>query len=463
MKAKEKVGLTEGALTPAILSFALPLIATSLLQLVFNTADTVMVGRWGGATPEASAAEMAAVGSCTSIINLFVNFFLGLSVGCGICIAQDVGAKREKSARTTLHTALTCGAISGLIVAIIGSIVARPILLAMGTDASILASAVSYFRAYLLGMPALAVYHFSAANLRARGDTLHPMLFISIGGVVNVIFNAIAVIVLQMGATGVGLATAISQWISLVLILIYMAREKSVDIRSLGIERSALSRILKAGLPAGIQSILFNASALLLQSAINGFGHITVAGNTAAANVEGYLYTTQNALYHTVMTFVAANRAKGDGARVRGAILRSAITVGIIGISIGLTVLLLSRQILALYAPEAIEAVQAGRIRLIAVCPFYFLCGLMEVGTGSLRGLGRSILPTVTSLLGCCLLRILWIPTVFQWSAEALSSEGSLLVLYLCFPVSWLITAAVQHILVARELRCLERKSDALS
>ena len=462
MKADTKAYLTEGALTPSILRFALPLVATSLLQLIFNTADTVMVGRWGGATPEASSAEMAAVGSCTSLINLFVNFFLGLSVGCGICIAQDAAAGKEERARAVLHTALTCGGILGIIVTLVGSLVARPILMAMGTDPSLLSSAVSYFRTYLLGMPALVVYHFSAASLRARGDTLRPMLFLSIGGVANVLFNAVAVIGFRMGATGVGLATALSQWISFTLIFFYMAREKSVDIRALKLDRSALSRILSAGLPAGTQSVLFNASALLLQSAINGFGPVTVAGNTAAANVEGYLYTTQNALYHTVMTFVAANRAKNDGRRVRGAILRSALIVGLIGISIGITVLLLSSQILSLYAPDDPEAVRAGCIRLLAVCPFYFLCGIMEVGTGTLRGLGRSILPTVTSLLGCCLLRILWLPTVFQWSSEALSSEGSLLVLYLCFPASWLLTAAVQHILVARELR-LAHKSGALS
>ena len=453
MRAKTGTGLTEGALTPAILRFALPLVATSLLQLVFNTADTVMVGRWGGATPEASAAEMAAVGSCTSLINLFVNFFLGLSVGCGICLAQEIAADREEEARSTLRTALTSGSLLGLFVALVGAVVARPILLTMGTDPSLLPSAVAYLRTYLIGMPALVTYHFAASALRARGDTLRPMLFLSIGGVANVLFNGVAVIGLRMGAMGVGLATALSQWISLALILLYTVRGGSLDIRALGIEKAALFRILRAGLPAGLQSILFNFSALLLQSAVNGFGPITVAGNTAAMNVEGYLYTTQNALYHTVMTFVAANCAKKSRQRVRGAILGSALTVAVIGLSLGLGVLLLREPILSLYAPDAEEAVRAGAIRLLAVCPFYFLCGLMEVGTGALRGLGRSVLPTVTSLLGCCLLRILWIPTVFRWAQGALSTEASLFVLYLCFPLSWLLTAAVQHGLVARELR----------
>ena len=443
---------------PAILRFALPLVATSLLQLVFNTADTVMVGRWGGATPEASAAEMAAVGSCTSLINLFVNFFLGLSVGCGICLAEDSAAGREGSARAVLHTALTSGAVLGLAVTLIGWAAAKPILLLMGTDASLLPSATAYFRTYLLGMPALVVYHFAAASLRARGDTLRPMLFLSVGGGANVLFNAVAVIGLRMGAMGVGLATALSQWISLALILSYMAKEKNVSLRELGVKKASLLRVLHAGLPAGMQSILFNASALLLQSAVNGFGPVTVAGNTAAMNVEGYLYTTQNALYHTVMTFVAANRARGDGGRVRGAIGGSALTVAAIGLSLGFAVFFLREPILSLYAPGAKEAIRAGAIRLLAVCPFYFLCGLMEVGTGALRGLGRSILPTVTSLLGCCLFRILWIPTAFRWAQGALTSDQSLLVLYLCFPLSWLLTAAIQHVLTAKELHAARRK-----
>lgn len=458
MRANAKAGLTEGALTPAILRFALPLVATSLLQLVFNTADTVMVGRWGGATPEASAAEMAAVGSCTSLINLFVNFFLGLSVGCGICLAEDHAAGREGSARATLHTALTVGALLGLSVALVGMVAARPILLLMDTDASLLPSATAYLRTYLLGMPALVVYHFSAAALRARGDTLRPMLFLSIGGGANVLFNAVAVIGLRMGAAGVGLATALSQWISLALILLFMVREKNISVSAFGIKKEALSRLLSTGLPAGMQSILFNVSALLLQSAVNSFGPVTVAGNTAAMNVEGYLYTTQNALYHTVMTFVAANRARGDGRRVRGAIGGSALTVAVIGLSLGFAVFFLREPILSLYAPDAKEAIRAGAIRLLAVCPFYFLCGLMEVGTGALRGLGRSILPTVTSLLGCCLFRILWIPTAFRWAQGALTSDQSLLVLYLCFPLSWLLTAAIQHVLTAKELHAARRK-----
>ena len=453
MKADTKESLTKGALTPAILRFALPLIATSLLQLIFNTADTVMVGRWGGETPEASAAEMAAVGSCTSLINLFVNFFLGLSVGCGICLAQDYAKDKEESARTTLHTALTLGGMLGLAVALIGVLLAKPILLAMGTDPSLLFAAVAYFRTYLIGMPALVVYHFSAAALRAQGDTLRPMIFLSIGGVANVLFNSIAVIGLRMGAMGVGLATALAQWISLALILAHMVRTGRLDLRAFGIEKSALFRMLQAGLPAGMQSILFNFSALLLQSAVNSFGPVTVAGNTAAMNIEGYLYTTQNALYHTAMTFVAAARSRGDVKRARGVIVRSALTVTLIGISVGFAVLFLSTPILSLYVPDAAMAARAGRIRLLAVCPFYFLCGLMEVGTGALRGMGRSILPTVTSLLGCCLLRILWIPTAFRWAQGALLTEESLFVLYLCFPLSWLLTAAVQHILVARELR----------
>ena len=460
MKNKNGINMTEGALLPVILRFALPLIATSLLQLVFNIADTVMVGRWGGDTPEQCTAAMAAVGSGTSLVNLFVNASLGLSVGCGITVAHRAAAGREDEMRAICHTAVTLAATLGFFALFLGFPLARPILAGLDTDAGILGDATAYLRAYLLGMPACVVYNFAAAILRARGDTVRPLLFLSAGGVINVLFNFFAVVILGMGAVGVGLATALAQWISCIMILIYMTRGEGayrLSFRALGIKKEALLAILGAGIPAAVQSILFNASALLLQSAVNGFGPVVVAGNTAAMNVEGYIYTTQNALYHTAMTITAQCRGAGNLRRIGKAIRLSSLTVLVIGLSVGLFALLLGRPILSLYAPEAAEAVDAGYIRLLAVCPLYFLCGLMEVGTGALRGMGRSLLPTATSLIGCCLLRVLWVLTVFRWVSPTLEPAAALFLLYLAFPLSWILTATAQHILAARELRRLRR------
>ena len=447
-------------LLSTILRFALPLIATSLLQLIFNTADTVMVGRWGGATPEECTAEMAAVGSCASLVNLFVNASLGLSVGCGITVAHRSAKGREGELSAIIHTAVTLAACLGLGALLVGGLLARPILAAMDTDPSLLASATAYLRVYLLGMPACVVYNFAAAILRARGDTVRPLIFLSIGGACNVLLNAVAVIGLDMGAVGVGLATAAAQWLSCLMILVYMMRDAGayrLSIRSLGIRKDALFAMLHAGIPAAVQSILFNFSAMILQSAVNGFGPAVVAGNTAALNVEGYIYTTQNALYHTAMMLIARARGEGDLALIGRVKRLSAATVSVIGLSVGLAAFLAASPILSLYVPESAEALHAGAVRLAAVAPFYFMCGLMEVGTGALRGMGRSVLPTVTSLIGCCAIRILWVLTVFRFASPLLSTDGALYLLYLSFPISWLLTAATQHVFAARTLSGLKK------
>jgi Na+-driven multidrug efflux pump len=258
-----------------------------------------------------------------------------------------------------------------------------------------------------------------------------------------------------MGALGVGLATVASQWLSCLLVLFYLARaegEYRLRVCRLRIGRGALLAILGAGIPAAAQSLLFNFSAVILQSAVNGFGPAVVAGNTAALNVEGYIYTTQNALYHTATMFIARERGSGNIVGI-GRIKRAAAAiVTVIGLAVCWGVLLLASPILSLYAPGNPQAVQAGLIRLLAVCPLYFFCGLMEVGTDALRGMGRSLLPTVSSLIGCCLLRIVWVFADFSPVSPALSDGEALFLLYLCFPLSWLLTAIAQHVLEAREL-----------
>lgn len=442
---------------PQIILFVIPLIATSLLQQLFNTADTVVVGRWAGSD------SLAAVGSCGSLINLFVNFFLGLSAGAGVCVAHDIGAGHEENVRKTVHTSVLVALIAGMFVTLMGLILARPSLTLMGTDERVLDEAVLYMRAVFCGMPANMIYNYCASILRSKGDTVRPLIFLSVAGVANVIFNLISVIAFGLGALGVGMATAISQWISCILVLIYMMRMDGwcrIEWRRLRIDKGTLWRILRIGMPAGFQSVLFNISNVLIQSAINGFGAVAIAGNTAGQNLDSYIYVTQNALYHASLTFVAQNAGAKRYDRMKKSIFCCAAAVVIIGLTVGSLMYLCGEQLLGLYVPGDEAVIHIGMRRLTVMCLTYFLCGLMEVGSGTMRGLGKSILPTVVSLVGSCLLRIVWIYTIFAWwpvPAELTSAFAvagyRMTVLYVSYPVTWVLTAATHFVCTAFAMR----------
>lgn len=453
---KKAKNLTEGALIPQILLFALPLIATSILQLLFNTADMVVVGRWGGDTPEASANSLAAVGSCSSLITLLVNFFMGLGAGSGICVAHDIGARHDNDVRETVHTSILLALIAGAIVTAIGMIAAYPLLFLMGSDEDVLPEAAAYMRAYFCGMPACMLYNFCAAILRAKGDTVRPMIFLSIGGAANVLFNLIAVIGFRWGAVGVGAATALSQWIACILVVLYMTHMEGpcrIDPKSIRMKRDKVKRILRIGVPTGIQSSLFSIANVLIQSTVNSFGPIVMAGDSAGKNLDSYVYSAQNAFYHSAMTFVAQNKGARKYDRIKKAILCSTLLVVVIGITVGMAVWLLSPVLLTVYAPGNQAVVDAGYVRITVMALTYFLCGLMEVGTGAMRGMGKSILPTAVSLIGSCLLRIVWIFTIFAWLRPMLDPMQALTLLYIAYPVTWIITSAAHFICTAIELR----------
>lgn len=462
-KIKKKQDLTQGPLVPQILLFAIPMMATAVLQLLFNTADTIVVGRWGGNTPEECERALAAVGSCSSLITLFVNVFLGLSVGAGICVAHDIGAKNDDGVRRTVHTAVITALGSGVLVTLLGFLFTKDLLILMGTDESVLPEATKYIYAYFCGMPANMLYNYCASILRSKGDTVRPLIFLSVAGIANVVFNLFAVIVLHWGAMGVGVATALSQWISCVLIVIYMMRLKDscrIRLSALALDKRKFKRMVAVGLPAGMQSALFSISNILIQSSVNSFGPAIVAANTASANIETYIYATQNTLYHAALTFVAQNMGAGNYRRMKHSILHCIWIVTAVGLTVGGVIFLFRNALLNVYAPGNETVLTYGVVRCFVFSFTYFLCGIMEVGSGALRGIGKSFISMIVSLIGSCALRIVWIFTVFRMLPIESTVENTrfrLFMLYISYPVTWIITSVALYLMFAICFRRLKR------
>lgn len=446
---KRQENLTEGPILSKILLFALPLIATSILQLLFNTADIIVVGRWGGATPEECETALAAVGSCGSLIGLFVNLFIGFSTGSGICAAHDIGAKKYEDVRKTVHTSVVVAIVSGVLIMVVGLCFAKPMLIWMNTEEAVLGQAVPYICAYFCGIPANMMYNYCAAILRSNGNTVRPLIFLSVAGVVNVILNLIMVVVFHAGALGVGVATAASHWVSCIMIVWYMMRIDGpckIEIKRLGVDTQKLRSILFIGVPAGLQSSLFSISNVLIQSAINSLGQVVVAGNTAAGNLENYVYSTQHSLQQAVMTFVGQHRGAKKYKRMKKCIFWIVAVTLFFGIVLGWSIYLLGTPLLSIYIPDNPEAVQAGLIRLSILSTTYFIAGMMEISGGVLRGMGKSFEPMFITLIGTCALRVVWVYTVF-------SMYPAFPTLCLSYPISWFITSAVQWILVFHVFR----------
>lgn len=437
-----------------ILLFVLPLIATSVLQLLFNTADSIVVGQWGGDTPEECEAALAAVGSCGSLINLIVNLFMGLSIGAGVLVARGVGARDERSVDETVHTSVLLSLVLGIVVAVIGFTFSGTFLVWMGTTAAALEQATLYMKAYFLGIPAAMIYNYCAAMLRATGDTVHPLAFLTAGGVLNVGFNLLAVLVLRLGAMGVGLATAASNWLACILVVVFMLRKKGLchlDVRRLRLHTDILKKVLYIGIPAGVQSSLFSISNVLIQSSINSFqSTAVVAGNTAGSNIEGYIYATQNAIAQAALTYVSQYMgAKRPDLAHRAAMLCT-VCVTVAGLAVCGVAVLFGHTLLGLFNPGNEAAIEVGMTKMSITTVTHFLCGLMEVGCNSLRGLGKSVQPTVVALIGACGLRILWIYTAFAWFP-------TLEVLYMSYPVTWAVTALTQYTFYSLRIRKVKR------
>ena len=432
-----RIDMVNGPLAGKILFFALPLMASSLLQLLFNAADIVVVGRFVGKE------ALAAVGSNGSLVNLLVNLFMGFSVGANVVVAQDLGGGREEDVRKSVHTAITLSLLSGLALTLIGATLARQLLELISSPEDVIDLATVYLRIYFFGMPANMLYNFGAAILRSQGDTQRPLYYLTIAGVVNVLLNLFFVVVLQISVAGVALATIISQYISAGLVLLCMLHEPGalhLDLRSLGIDKDVVRRICRVGLPAGFQGIVFSLSNVVIQSSINSFNSTAiVAGSSTSSNIEGFVYTGMNAIYQTCLTFTSQNYGAGKCRRVDRTLLLCLGYVTAIGLALGNLAVFLGPQLASIYAPGEPEVVAQAVLRLQYVCSLYFLCGIMDTMVGVLRGLGYSVVPMVVSMVGACVTRLVWVATIFQVYR---SPE----VLYLSYPVSWTITLTV-HIL----------------
>ncbi len=430
MRRSYEMDMCSGPLFSKILVFALPLMCSGILQLLFNAADIIVVGRFTGSS------ALAAVGSTTSLINLLVNLFIGLSVGANVMIARSYGAGDVAAVHRGVHTAVLTAAVSGIAMIFVGLALARPLLELMGTPGDVIDQAVLYMRIYFVGMPAVLLYNFGAAILRAIGDTRRPLYFLLIAGIINVAFNLLFVIRFHMGVAGVALATVISQVISSGLILFCLANNNGVCRlvpSELRIHKEELKAILRIGVPAGLQGVIFNISNVLIQSSINTFGSAVMAGNTAASNIEGFVYTSMNAVHQTSLSFTSQNMGACNFKRVDRVLLECMALVTVIGLVLGNGVYLLGSQLLGIYTPDA-EVVVYGLYRMRMVCIPYFMCGVMDVLAGSIRGMGYSILPMLVSLTGACLLRIVWVMTIFQLYRTQMS-------LYVSYPISWTLTA----------------------
>ncbi len=435
MKRTYEMDMCSGPILSKILAFALPLMLSGILQLLFNAADIVVVGRFAGSE------ALAAVGSTSSLINLIINMFIGLSIGANVVAARSYGARDAEAVSETVHTAVFSALVGGVILIFAGILLARPMLTLMGTPDDVIDQSALYMQIYFIGMPAFMLYNFGAAILRAIGDTKRPLYFLTLAGVVNVVFNLIFVIVFKMGVAGVALATIISQIISAALITLCLIKTEGpchLDIKQLKFHKKSLMEMLRIGLPAGLQGTIFNISNVLIQSSVNSFGSLVMAGNTAASNIEGFVYTAMNAVYQTSLSFTSQNMGAREFKRVDKVLVQCLLVVAVVGIVLGNGAYLFGSQLLGIYSSSP-EVIQYGLVRLSLVSATYFLCGLMDVLVGSIRGLGYSIMPMLVSLTGACLFRLIWIFTVFQ-------VERTLFCLYISYPISWILTASIHGV-----------------
>lgn len=434
---KYEMDMCSGPLPGKILVFTLPLMFSGILQLLFNAADIVVVGKFAGDN------ALAAVGSNTALISLLTNFFIGLSIGANVLVANFYGARQKRDVYETVHTAMNVSIFSGIILTFIGCLGARQILIWMQTPENILELATVYLRIYFLGMTATMIYNFGSAILRAVGDTKRPLYYLFTAGVINVVLNLITVVGFKMGVAGVGIATVISQCVSAFLVVRCMMREQSdihLDLRALRIYPRKFRSIFRVGFPASLQGVIFSVSNVIIQASVNSFGDIVVAGNSAAQNIEGFVYVAMNSFYQAAISFTSQNLGAAKYERINRIMYICEAYVFCTGVLFGNLAVLFGPQLLSIYT-DSPAVVEAGMERIEVVCRMYALCGMMDVMVGCLRGLGYSVLPMIVSLIGACGLRLLWIFTFFR--TEPFHTISSL---YWTYPVSWFLTVSAHVI-----------------
>lgn len=441
--------LTSGPLTIKIIKFIIPLMLTGILQLLYNAADSIVVGHYDGSS------ALAAVSSVGALINLLVNAFMGLSVGAAVVVAQDYGAKDYEGVSKTVHTSYLISIIGGIVVGAIGLIFSRQFLIWMGSPEDVLPLSTEYLMIYFIGTPANMAYNFGASILRSVGDTKRPLYFLTISGLVNVVLNLVLVIVFHMGVAGVAYATIISQILSAVMVIVYMMKSKDCVRfvpKNMRIYGDKLKKMLYIGLPAGFQGTVFSLSNVVIQSAVNSFGSLVMAGNGAASSLEGFTYTAMNSVYQASLTFVGQNVGAKKYDRINKVQGVCLVLVTIIGLVFGVTTYCLGEPLLSIYLPKDPEAIPYGIIRMSYIALPYFLCGMMEVMVGGQRGMGMSFIPMINALLGSCVLRIVWISTVF-------AADPTLFTLYISYPISWIVTTLAHAVFYFIKLHSLKKKA----
>lgn len=445
---KYEIDMCHGPLLGKILVFYIPLMLSGILQLLFNAADIIVVGQFAGNE------SLAAVGSTGALINLIINLFIGLSVGANVLVARYYGANQQTELKEMVQTAIATSVISGILLVFVGFFVAKPALTLMGTPDDVVGQSVLYMRIYFAGMPFMMAYNFGAAVLRAVGDTKRPLYYLLIAGIVNVILNLIFVIYFSMHVAGVATATVISQAISAVLVIRCLLKTDSVyklELKGIKISMDKLGKMFKIGLPAGVQGALFSISNVLIQSSVNSFGSVAMAGNTAGSNIEGFVYTSMNAFYQSAISFCGQNYGAKEYKRVGKALFICEVLVILVGLLLGNGAYLAGGTLLKLYSSDP-EVISYGILRMRYISVIYFLCGMMDVMVGGLRGIGYSIMPMLVSLTGACLFRIVWIYTIFQ-------EVRTLPCLYISYPISWILTFSVHLICFLIVYKKLFRKS----
>ena len=434
-KNKYEIDMCNGSIMDKLISFSLPLMLSGILQLMFNAVDIVVVGRFSGSQ------ALAAVGSTTALINIFTNLFIGISLGANVLAARFYASGKEKEMSETVHTAITLALISGIIMAGVGLLLAKLALELMGTPSDVIELSTLYMRIYFCGMPFFMLYNYGAAILRAVGDTKRPLIFLIISGVANAGLNMILVIIFHMGVAGVGIGTVISQLISCILVLRCLYKSEGcyqLRFSKLRIQKVYLRQIFQVGIPAGIQSTVINFSNALLQSSVNSFGSTAMAGYTAANNILGFLYASVNAVTQACMSFTSQNYGVGKYKRMDRVLINCLILSVVISGILGCGSYAFGTEILKVYTEDP-KVIQCGLEILSMTTVTYFLCGIMDLFPGALRGMGRSGVPMILSIIGTVGTRIVWIFMLFP-------QHRSLEFLFISYPASWLFTIVMQVI-----------------
>ncbi len=445
------IDMLNGKMMGPFIRYAIPLMLSGVLQILFNAADVAVVGRFAG--DEA----LAAVGSTGALCSLFTNLFIGLSVGANVAAARACGARDDAALSRVVHTSMLLSLLCGGVVTVLGMAFAPQMLVLMDTPDEVIGLATVYLRIYFIGMIAMMVYNFGAALLRSIGDTKRPLTYLTIAGVVNVALNLLFVIVFDMSVAGVALATTISQSISAALVLICLMRSEGAmrfDIKAMKLYRQELGVVIRIGLPAGIQSTIFSISNVIIQSNINSFGAISVAGNSAAGNLDGFVGIALNSFYQAALSFTGQN----FGAKKYGRIWRILRTASICEVAMGIPLSFLvwyfGDTLLKIYT-QSDAVIAAGMIRLTYVCLPFIIGGMMDCVVGSLRGIGCSFTPMLVSIGGVCGIRLVWLATVCRMPQYAEDIRA----VFISYPISWGATLIMHFGCLIYQMRKLKKRA----